>query len=279
MKTALIPCLALAGSSLAETQPYLRPAPEPFEIKADAEAAADSQNTGFDDFDANAPRLIQVTLEWIEVPQAEATRLLYQQHFGKQGDPLRAELQKLIDRNTASVFETTLLTCRSGEKATTESIREVIYPTEFQAQTAANTPADKDGTGNPAQSTPQAAVSTPVNPAAFETRNTGSTLEIEPTLGTDNRIIDLLLRPEIVFHTGGSIHQRRKDTLGNEITIETPLFYSLRTKTAVTLIAGQHQLLTVLSPKGANGELDSSRKLFVIVRADSIAVVDQPAAK
>ncbi len=43
---------------------------------------------------------------------------------------------------------------------------------------------------------------TPATPTAFETRNTGVTLEIEPTLGGNDYVIDLKFAPEIVEFEG-----------------------------------------------------------------------------
>ena len=43
---------------------------------------------------------------------------------------------------------------------------------------------------------------TPTTPTAFETRNTGVTLEVEPTVGSDNYTIDMNLVPQVVEFEG-----------------------------------------------------------------------------
>lgn len=45
-------------------------------------------------------------------------------------------------------------------------------------------------------------IATPTTPTAFETRNTGVTLEAEPTVGPDGNTIELNLSPEVVEFDG-----------------------------------------------------------------------------
>src|SRR6202043_2496680 len=72
------------------------------------------------------------------------------------------------------------------------------YPTQFQPpqipQTVGST---VGGTGGTA-SVPV----TPTTPTAFETRNTGVTLEVEPVVGPDGITIDLNLVPQVVEFEG-----------------------------------------------------------------------------
>ena len=98
MKPTLFAFLALSGSLTAQ-EPALRPAPEAFE-KGDIGHAVD-----FDEA-PGSPLQVQVTVELIEVPQAEATRLLYKEKLGKDGTKLRAALQTMVDSQKASVLET-----------------------------------------------------------------------------------------------------------------------------------------------------------------------------
>ena len=267
MKSAILSFLILAGVLIAQ-EPASLPVPEPFE-RGEA-----GQTENFDEPPA-APLQVQVTVEFIEVPQADATRLLYNEKLGKDGTKLRAALQTMVDSQKASVFETMMLAARSGQKATMESIREVIYPTEYQEpELPTNVPPTKEEQEAKAKAkTPR---SSPPLPTAFETRNTGNTMEIEPTIGEDGAIIDLRFVPEIVFDTGVRKWNVHKDELGNESAVEMPYFYSLRTNTSLTLADGMPQLLSVLTPKGADGTPDRSRKLFAIVTTDIVKVKLKP---
>jgi hypothetical protein len=80
----------------------------------------------------HAPQQILVMIEWIEMEQAAASKLLLETPLSFNADALRAECGGMIEAQTAKLLETSLVIARSGQKATTESIREVIYPTDYE---------------------------------------------------------------------------------------------------------------------------------------------------
>ena len=141
---------------------------------------------------------------------------------------------------------------RSGQRAQIEVIREFIYPTEYDPPEIPNqvgsTLIDNDLGG--AGSTAGFPV-TPATPAAFETRNTGVTLEVDPVLGPDDLTIDLNLSPEVVefegfINYGSPINAASIDALGNPTTveltenrIEMPVFATRKVTTQVTIWDGQ----------------------------------------
>ena len=222
-----------------------------------------------------SPRHVQVTLEMIEVSQADATQLLYKDKLGKDGAKLWAALQVMVDSQKASVLETLMVASQSGSKATSESIREVIYPTEYLPSCGLFEDPKKKEIETPNDKALKAAM-TAVCPSAFETRNTGSTLEIEPTISNDGSIIDLRIAPEILFEAGNRKWSIHKDELGNELAVEMPLFYSIRTSTSLTVEDGAPELLCVLTPKNAEGIPDCTRKVFAIVTADVVTLKARP---
>lgn len=147
------------------------------------------------------------------------------------------------------------VTARSGQKATIEIIREFIYPTEYEppelpttvgSDTISTSGGIGGGLGGGISSFPV----TPATPTAFETRNTGITLEIEPTIGENDFMIDLRFVPEIVefegfINYGSPIQSGGTDLLGNPVTvtltenrIEMPVFSSRRVTTALTIYDG-----------------------------------------
>src|SRR5438105_12996646 len=75
-------------------------------------------------------------------------------------------------------------------------LREFRYPTQY---TPPQVPTFSSGVGAGA---PAPAVITPTTPTAFETRNTGVTLEVEPVVGPDGTTIDLNLVPQVVEFEG-----------------------------------------------------------------------------
>ena len=154
---------------------------------------------------------------------------------------------------------------RSGQRAKIEIIREFIYPTEFDPpeipQEFANVgggggggggivgiPALAGGGGGGAVNSFPV---TPTTPTAFETRNVGVTLEVDPVVGADGFTIDLNIAPEIVefegfVNYGSPITTGGTDANGNptqvvltQNRIEQPIFATRKVSTAVTIWDGQ----------------------------------------
>lgn len=228
----------------------------------------------------HAPQQILVMIEWIEMEQAAASKLLLETPMTFNADALRDECGRMIEAQTAKLLETSLVIARSGQKATTESIRERIYPTEYEPWELPQTVAlDEEMKLRPADLRMLASLVTPATPTAFETRNCGATAEVEATVAGDARTIDLRLAPEIVWEAGMSVYAERKDPLGNMAKIEMPVFYSLKVNTSLTVLNGHHFLTTVQSPKNAEGLVDHQRKVLVFVRCNLQLVTEPPKKK
>ena len=96
---------------------------------------------------------------------------------------------------------------------------------------------------------------TPTTPTAFETRNTGVTLEVEPVIGPDGYTIDLNLVPQVVefegfINYGSPIQTTSTNALGithvNVITpnvINQPIFSTRKVTTSVSVFDGQTVVL------------------------------------
>jgi hypothetical protein len=215
------------------------------------------------------PQLVRVQVEFIEMAHESLTKLLLEPRKGANDADLRKQVQKLVDEQKATVVETMLCTGRSGEKSLAESIKEFIYPTEYEPAEIPNeihTTADGEKVKSDGKE-----YATGPTPTSFETRNLGSTVEIEPTIGGDGKIIDLRLAPDIVYHVGNETWAEWKGKHG-DASVRMPTMYSTRITTAVTLATGQPLLAAALSPKGENGFPDFKRKLLVFVRADVLTV-------
>ena len=158
-------------------------------------------------------------------------------------------LRGLAQKSGADVMTAPSIVSRSGERATIEIIREFIYPTEYEPPelpNSINTGVQLNDDGSSSSSFPV----TPSTPTAFETRNTGVILEVEPILGEDGYTIDLTFRPEIVefegfINYGSPIQTSATDALGNPITvtitenrIEMPVFSTRRVNTSLTIYDG-----------------------------------------
>src|SRR5213075_1414622 len=96
---------------------------------------------------------------------------------------------------------------------------------------------------------------TPTTPTAFETRNTGVTLEVEPVVGPDGYTVDLNLVPQVVefegfINYGSPIQTSSTNALGQSITniitpnvINQPIFSTRKVTTSVSVFDGQTVVL------------------------------------
>ena len=215
----------------------------------------------------DATRLVQIQVEYLELSHEALTNLLFSgEPATADGTALRKRLQEMVGKKEATVLETQLLLAKSGQKATTESIHEFIYPTEYEPPQLPCSPPIK----NTAENLGDRSISG--LPTAFDTRNLGSTLEVEPTLSADGKIIDLRLVPELVWHTGNTSWQETKDARDNVFRVQMPDIYSMRLNTSTTCVAGEYTLIGVVSPKDGKGELDTTRKVMVFVKCSVVAV-------
>ena len=218
------------------------------------------------------PKQIRVQVEFIDVSHEQLTELLFGPKVPASGNDLRKQAGQLVKDGKATIAETMVCIARSGQKATSESIEEFIYPTEYEPAQLPDDSQSKDKDKDKDKDKPRTTRSLDAvgpTPTAFETRNLGSTLEIEPTLSEDSKIIDLRFVPEIVCHVGNTIWAEWKGEHGNS-PVQMPIIYTLRINTAVTLADGQYMLAAALSPKNKDGVPDYSRKLMVFVKADVI---------
>ncbi|MBX3741731.1 MAG: type II and III secretion system protein [Akkermansiaceae bacterium] len=166
---------------------------------------------------------------------------------------------QLIMRGLAQKKGTDLMTApsvmaKSGQKAKIEIIREFIYPTEYEPPELPNSVGATGGTGGGIVGGLGGGSGmfpvTPATPTAFETRNTGVTLEIEPNVGDNDFVIELRFIPEIVefegfINYGSPIQSPSTDILGNPVTvtitenrIEMPVFSTRKVDTSLTIYDG-----------------------------------------
>lgn len=185
--------------------------------------------------------------------------------FGLSGiftDPqFQVVIRALNQKKGIDLLSAPRVTTKSGQRAVIEIVREFRYPTQFQPpqipQTFRSDPSDPD----PAIPDPTRFVTassfpvTPTTPTAFETRNTGVTLEVEPVVGPDGITIDLNLVPQVVefegfINYGSPIQTTSTNGLGmtrvNVLTpnvINQPIFSTRKVTTSVSVWDGQTVVL------------------------------------
>ena len=144
---------------------------------------------------------------------------------------------------------------RSGEQATINSTRELIYPTEYEPPELPNSVGiTDDGAGNTQASDVSSFPVTPAHPTAFETRPIGVQLEVQPTVSEDRSTVSLTLAPRVdeflgFINYGTPILSGSGDATANfttEVTsneILMPIFDVMKLNTTVEVANGNTLLL------------------------------------
>ena len=180
------------------------------------------------------------------------------------------KLQTLLAEKKARLEHVSTIKTKSGQRAVTEEIRELRYATEFNPpggiskadHTTRNTTSEVSGLpGAPRKTVTTESTtvshSTPDDPqipgygTAFETRNLGVTIEVEPVIGPDGVTIDL---NEAVDSAKDLGVLRVNDAAAHGP--QQPLFEHSKIDTSQTVPAGAHVFVGTMNPPGADGVND-----------------------
>lgn len=143
-------------------------------------------------------------------------------------DPQFQVVVRALDQKRAvDLLSAPSVTTKSGQRAVIEVNREFPFPVEFDPPQIPQDFGSIGGTalvpgtlGTPPSSFPV----TPTTPVTFETKNTGVTLEVDPTVGADNVTIDLNLIPEVIEFEGFINYGSPIQTFStNAIGVATPI--------------------------------------------------------
>ena len=192
--------------------------------------------------------------------------------FGLSGvftDPqFQVVIRALNQKKGIDLLSAPRVTTKSGQRAVLEVVREFRYPTQFQPPQIPQTFRQDELNSAPTAGVTLVAVSgggfpvTPTTPIAFETRNTGITLEVEPVVGPDGTTIDLNLVPQVVEFEGfinygspiratsssfldqltGNLIQSQPSVLTDNV-INQPIFSSRKITTSISVWDGQTVVL------------------------------------
>jgi general secretion pathway protein D len=138
---------------------------------------------------------------------AQGTNVASPGVFGLAGVFTNPQFQMVIralsQQKGVDLMSAPKVTTKSGIKATIKVIREFPYPTEFTPpQVPPPASAQQNGGQGAAGIVVTSGIVTPSTPSAFEKRDLGVSLEVEPQVGADNYTIDLSLSPEVVEFDG-----------------------------------------------------------------------------
>ncbi len=142
------------------------------------------------------PVVLNFDVLMVSLPDALAIPLVDMFRQPGQNDAACQKLMQLIEAKKAKVTAWPRMQTKNGNRAVAENIQEIRYATEFEkidppaeAKGAAPAPEDPAAPAPPAGPAPAPAIPPAVGvmPTAFETRNAGATIEMEPTVWPDEK--------------------------------------------------------------------------------------------
>lgn len=209
---------------------------------------------------------VELELTFYSLDREAARQIL---NDGIKSEACYNAVMALADKHEAKLERLTVLKTKSGQRAVVEEINEVRYPTEFGLT---SDPRPSPSPGPPGSSWPgfqsvsgtnaAASAKAEVIPWSEETRNTGLTLEIEPSVDPSGKMVDINLVPNLVSDEG--------PLQGGVANNETqPLFETRKIVTSFTALIGEHTLIGTFSDPGddgVNGRKDTGRTWFGFIR-------------
>lgn len=255
-------------SQLHAQEPRATPAQDPYAVPTPTPAAG-----GAAAGDGLVQRNLSLRFEDFSLDLATAAEL---QRADLGDEELYRRLIAMVGKKEARQESMTVVRSRSGNKALAESILETIYATEFEPPELPNTVGVSISPPKPAAEVPapdtvpetdkldqavEAAqldgLRTPATPTSFETRNSGRTVEVEPTASADWSIIDLRFACDYVLHVGTSKHGQGLSEA------EMPEFEVQRSNSAVTVTPGKPFLCgTVNRPPNSKVDADAANRIW-----------------
>ena len=138
--------------------------------------------------------MVRVDVQMVSIPPQQALSLVPRLRDGRTVEAAVATLQTMIAKKQATLLAWPVLWTPSGERGVAETNAETMYPTEFDPPSVPSSP------GPPLVSVPPPPPVKvwPVNPflrghppIAFEIRNVGPQIEVEPEVSGDGRSVEL----------------------------------------------------------------------------------------
>jgi len=187
----------------------------------------------------------------VAMPQEKLLPLLPDLHDPKKIDAAVEQLLAAVERKEAMLTGCPSAITAEGCRAVAESIVEKRYATEFAGviypespSPAANAPNAPAPASISAAAT-QKAINDAALPTAFETRNLGPTLEIEPRVSPKGDIIYLNLVAQRVELLNFDSFDAARTAEGKVVQIEQPRFFTSKATENIALQTGHRQLIAV----------------------------------
>ncbi len=149
-----------------------------------------------------------------------------------------AEILDAVKKKEVALAGYPTVWARDGQKTTSETIDEKIYPTQFAP------PDEPQTVGVATKPTLETAF-----PTAFEKRNVGVTLELEPVVLDGGKLIDLTCQMQHVYLRDWDAYEATRSRTGVVVTVKQPLFFTVKDSFSFALgngcfaLVGVHKVL------------------------------------
>ena len=240
----LVITMAVAGFSVAEDRPEPPSTPAPEEREVPFDAFAEATRLEVEATIRANPRLTLVT-EFIEITQADWSRLSRDPEIGTDGPHLRKRIGEMMKSGDASLVDMNVVSGMSGDPILNRSFRFHIYPSEFEPPQID----EKNGRIVPAAF------------AATECWPAGCTVSGSAVITADGRV-DLRLSPEIVEQSGETITGR------DEGEVRQPKFSIQKLYSEIEVTVGEPVLAGVMRSLKPKRSDSGEAVLLVFLRAD-----------
>lgn len=157
-------------------------------------------------------------------------------------------LRALSQSKGVDLLVSPMIVAKSGQRSSITVVREMIYPTEFDPPQVPQQVGGAITLGDTVFETaiPDVVPIPPATPTAFDSRNVGISLEVEPVVGENNRTVDLNLVPTstefegfIDYGTDIPIPNRSTGTSVLQLNdVLQPIFRTNKVTTSVTIWDG-----------------------------------------
>lgn len=261
-------CYCASAQAQEQKDPYKKPATNAAPAIPSTSASSAPASSVPETSDMHENFCITATIEWIDLGTGDAISLMRGGLAPNSAELIR-KIRDFEAQGKATLVDVQSLTTKSGQRATSEGVREIIYPTEFHPfETKGLTEANvnlsntqvKDGKITLQQEAPGAA-----QPTAFEMRPVGGRFELDPLIRPDGKTLDINMAPEYTIFNGWQ--EFGKVRIGGETLamVEQPHFATSRITTAVTIESGQTIVAGMTSVQKEDGTIDPAKKRLLLV--------------
>ena len=213
---------------------------------------------------APKPANILVSVHCYEVSTTDYLKLIKINNGTTDFSELQKKLDQMQDSKQAELVEATTSVSQPGIQTSLNSIKEYIYPTDYDSSGVVAVTGGKDDGIRTSVIERQH-----ICPTAFEMRNTGTGHNIEASIIPRTHDINVEISYSMV-----EVVQPNKYAVAiednHQKNIFMPKFYIRKISTGYVAKNGKPFLLGVTTPKDKHGVPDTSKKIFVMSTVETI---------